>query len=206
MEFSGRVAALSLQRRLGSFGGGVLRTPAHLPTHMLSRTVMARRPSPSDLALEALSRFENVKRRMEVRGVVNGITVYDDFAHHPTAITTTIAGLRKKVGTARILAVLEPRSNTMKLGSMKAALPDSLSEADLVFAYGATSGKDALGWDLAQSLAPLGKRASSFHELTELQEAIVAAAQPGDHILMMSNGGFGGIHQKVVNRLTEMAA
>ena len=159
-----------------------------------------------DLALEALSRFENVKRRMEVRGVVNGITVYDDFAHHPTAITTTIAGLRKKVGTARILAVLEPRSNTMKLGSMKAALPDSLSEADLVFAYGATSGKDALGWDLAQSLAPLGKRASSFHELTELQEAIVAAAQPGDHILMMSNGGFGGIHQKVVNRLTEMAA
>ncbi len=158
-----------------------------------------------DLALDALSRFENVKRRMEVRGVVSGITVYDDFAHHPTAITTTIAGLRKKVGSARILAVLEPRSNTMKLGSMKAALPDSLSEADLVFAYGATSGKDALGWDLAQSLAPLGNRAQSFHDLTELQNAIVSAARPGDHILMMSNGGFGGIHQKVVNRLTELA-
>jgi len=156
-----------------------------------------------DLALEALSRFDNVKRRMEVRGVVNGITVYDDFAHHPTAITTTIAGLRKKVGNARILAVLEPRSNTMKLGSMKAALPGSLSEADLVFAYGAASGKDALGWDLAQSLAPLGNRAHSFHDLTELQNAIVNAARPGDHIVMMSNGGFGGIHQKVVNRLTE---
>jgi len=158
-----------------------------------------------ELALEALSRFENVKRRMEVRGVVNGITVYDDFAHHPTAITTTIAGLRKKIGNARILAVLEPRSNTMKLGSMKAALPHSLVEADLVFAYGATSGKDALGWDLAQSLAPLGTRAQSFHDLTELQNAIVSAARPGDHILMMSNGGFGGIHQKVVNRLIELA-
>jgi len=152
-------------------------------------------------ALAALSRFENVKRRMEVRGVVNGITVYDDFAHHPTAIATTIAGLRKKVGSARILAVLEPRSNTMKLGSMKAALPDSLNEADLVFAYGAATGKDALGWDLAASLAPLGKRAVSFSDLSVLQNAILAEAKPGDHILMMSNGGFGGIHQKVVDAL-----
>lgn len=158
-----------------------------------------------DLALAALSRFENVKRRMEVRGIVNGITVYDDFAHHPTAITTTIAGLRKKVGAARILAVLEPRSNTMKLGSMKAALPDSLAAADLVFAYGAPSGKDALGWDLAAALAPLDKagiRAQSFHDISALQNAIVAAAKPGDHILIMSNGGFGGIHQKVVAALS----
>jgi len=159
-----------------------------------------------DLALEALSRFESVKRRMEVLGVINNITVYDDFAHHPTAIATTIAGLRKKVGSARILAVLEPRSNTMKLGSMKAALPGSLVQADLVFAYGAASGKDALGWDLAQTLAPLGERVQSFHHLTELQEAIVHAARPGDHILVMSNGGFGGIHQKVINRLSELAA
>jgi UDP-N-acetylmuramate: L-alanyl-gamma-D-glutamyl-meso-diaminopimelate ligase len=154
-----------------------------------------------DLALDALSKFESVKRRMEVRGVVNGITVYDDFAHHPTAITTTLAGLRNKVGTARILAVLEPRSNTMKLGSMKAALPDSLVQADLVFAYGALAGKDALGWDLAASLTPLGARAQSFHDLTELQNAIVAQARSGDHILIMSNGGFGGIHQKVVTAL-----
>ena len=159
-----------------------------------------------ELALQALRRFDSVKRRMEVRGVVNGITVYDDFAHHPTAITTTIAGLRKKIGSARILAVLEPRSNTMKLGSMKAALPGSLEQADLVFAYGAPSGKDALGWDLAASLAPMGQRAQSFHDLTELQNAIVAAAKPGDHILMMSNGGFGGIHQKVLTALTSSAS
>jgi len=155
-----------------------------------------------DLALEALSKFDSVKRRMEVRGVVNGITVYDDFAHHPTAITTTIAGLRKKIGAARILAVLEPRSNTMKLGSMKAALPDSLAQADLVFAYGALAGKDALGWDLGASLTPLGARAQSFHDLTELQNAIVTQAKPGDHILIMSNGGFGGIHQKIVTALS----
>lgn len=152
-------------------------------------------------AIGALSRFENVKRRMEVRGVVNNITVYDDFAHHPTAIATTIAGLRNKVGSARILAVLEPRSNTMKLGSMKAALPGSLNEADLIFAYGATTGRDALGWDLAESLAPLGKRATSFTDLSTLQNALLAEAKPGDHILMMSNGGFGGIHQKIVDGL-----
>ena len=157
-----------------------------------------------ELALDALSRFDNVRRRMEVRGVVNHITVYDDFAHHPTAIETTIAGLRSKVGSARILAVLEPRSNTMKLGSMKAALPHALEQADLVFAYGAASGKDALGWDLGQALASLGARAHSFHDLTELQNAIVAAAQSGDHILIMSNGGFGGIHQKVLQHLTEL--
>ncbi|PRC91345.1 UDP-N-acetylmuramate:L-alanyl-gamma-D-glutamyl-meso-diaminopimelate ligase [Solimicrobium silvestre] len=154
-----------------------------------------------ELALEALSHFENVKRRMEVRGVVNNITVYDDFAHHPTAITTTIAGLRKKVGTARILAVLEPRSNTMKLGSMKAALPGSLEQADLVFAYGALQGRDTLGWDLAESLAPLGERVTTFSDLSALQNALLAQARPGDHILIMSNGGFGGIHQKLVDSL-----
>ncbi|MCD6027683.1 MAG: mpl [Solimicrobium sp.] len=152
-------------------------------------------------ALAALGRFKNVKRRMEVRGMVDNITVYDDFAHHPTAIATTIAGLRKKVGTARILAILEPRSNTMKIGSMKAALPDSLKEADLIFAYGANSGKDALGWDLTESLAPLGKRAASFTNLSALQDAIVAEAKSGDQILIMSNGGFGGIHQKVLDGL-----
>jgi UDP-N-acetylmuramate: L-alanyl-gamma-D-glutamyl-meso-diaminopimelate ligase len=154
-------------------------------------------------SLLALSRFENVKRRMEVRGVVNDITVYDDFAHHPTAIATTLAGLRKKVGSARILAVLEPRSNTMKLGSMKAALPGSLADADLIFAYGATTGKDALGWDLAHALAPLGKRAASFHDLMALLHAILAEAKPGDHIVIMSNGSFGGIHQKIVDGLAK---
>ncbi|MDE2118267.1 MAG: UDP-N-acetylmuramate:L-alanyl-gamma-D-glutamyl-meso-diaminopimelate ligase [Betaproteobacteria bacterium] len=146
--------------------------------------------------LAALAEFKNVKRRMEVRGMVNGITVYDDFAHHPTAIDTTIAGLRRKVGSARILAVLEPRSNTMKLGVMKDALPGSLKDADLVFCYGAN-----LGWDAAAALAPLGSKAVVDDDLGALIEKIAAAARPSDHILVMSNGGFGGIHEKLLKRL-----
>ncbi len=156
---------------------------------------------PPALAIEALSKFENVRRRMEVRGVVKGITVYDDFAHHPTAIATTVAGLRKKVGAARILAVLEPRSNTMKLGTMKEALPGSLSDADLVFGYGAKAGKDALGWNLGEALAPLGPKAGAYDELDELVRAIAQAARAGDHVLVMSNGGFGGVHQKILDVL-----
>ena len=151
---------------------------------------------PLDKGLAALSRFENVKRRMEVRGVVRGITVYDDFAHHPTAIATTVAGLRRKVGTERILAVLEPRSNTMKLGVMKSALPGSLIEADAVFCYGAN-----LGWDAAEALAPLGAKAVVEDDLDKLVGRIVAEARSGDHVLVMSNGGFGGIHGKILERL-----
>ncbi|MDO8291286.1 MAG: UDP-N-acetylmuramate:L-alanyl-gamma-D-glutamyl-meso-diaminopimelate ligase [Gallionella sp.] len=151
---------------------------------------------PVSQGLAALSKFLNVKRRMEVRGTVNGITVYDDFAHHPTAIDTTVAGLRHKVGSARILAVLEPRSNTMKLGVMKDALPGSLKDADLVFCYAGN-----LGWDARGALAPLGGKAVVKDELNELIEAIVVAARPGDHVLVMSNGGFGGIHEKLLKRL-----
>jgi len=153
------------------------------------------------IAIAALAEFVNVKRRMEIRGVEHGVTVIDDFAHHPTAITTTVAGLRRKLGAARILAVLEPRSNTMKLGTMKQALPDSLKGADLVFGFGAQDGKDALGWDLAEALSPLGNKAQSFHQLPELVDAIVAVAQPGDYVLVMSNGGFGGVHQKILTAL-----
>ena len=149
----------------------------------------------------ALSRFANVKRRMEVRGTVNGITVYDDFAHHPTAIELTLAGLRRKVGSARILAVLEPRSNTMKLGVMKDKLPGSLADADRVFCY--TGG---LGWDAAGALAPLGAKASSNADLDALVADIAAAARPGDHVLVMSNGGFGGIHVKLLAALGGTAA
>jgi UDP-N-acetylmuramate: L-alanyl-gamma-D-glutamyl-meso-diaminopimelate ligase len=159
---------------------------------------------PPAQAIASLAKFENVKRRMEVRGVVNGITVYDDFAHHPTAIATTVAGLRKKLantGNARILAVLEPRSNTMKLGTMKSALPGSLGDADLVFGYGAPSGKDALGWDLGEALAPLGEKSAAYDNIDSLVKAIAAAAQPGDHVLVMSNGGFGGVHQKILDAL-----
>jgi len=146
--------------------------------------------------LAALAEFKNVKRRMEVRGTVNGITVYDDFAHHPTAIETTVAGLRRKVGKARILAVLEPRSNTMKLGVMKDALPGSLKDADLTFCYAGN-----LGWDARGALAPLGDKAVVKDDLNELIEAIAAAAKSGDQILVMSNGGFGGIHEKLLKRL-----
>ncbi len=151
---------------------------------------------PVALGLDALGMFRNVKRRMEVKGVVNGITVYDDFAHHPTAIDTTVAGLRHKVGAARILAVLEPRSNTMKLGVMKDALPGSLKEADLVFCY---SGN--LGWDAQGALAPMGAKAVVIDDLDVLVAAINAAALPGDQILVMSNGGFGGIHDKLLKAL-----
>ncbi len=150
---------------------------------------------PVEVGIAALGVFRNVKRRMEVRGTVNGITVYDDFAHHPTAIDTTVAGLRAKVGRARILAVLEPRSNTMKLGVMKAALPGSLHDADHVFCYGAN-----LGWDAAEALRPLGAKATTCDDLGALVEAIAAEARPGDHVLVMSNGGFGGIHQKLLDR------
>ncbi len=148
------------------------------------------------VAIEALSQFKNVKRRMEIRGEVHGVTVYDDFAHHPTAITTTVAGLRSKVGKARILAVLEPRSNTMKLGVMKNALPASLSEADLVFCYGAD-----LGWDASAALAPIQHKAQVYDNLASMVSAIVAAASSGDSVLVMSNGGFGGVHQKILDAL-----
>jgi UDP-N-acetylmuramate: L-alanyl-gamma-D-glutamyl-meso-diaminopimelate ligase len=154
-------------------------------------------------AITSLAHFENVKRRMELRGVVNRIAVYDDFAHHPTAIATTVDGLRKKVGDARILAVLEPRSNTMKLGTMKSALPGSLTEADVVFGYGAKGdGKGALGWDLGEALSPLGSKARAFDTIDSLVQAVVQTAQPGDHILVMSNGGFGGVHQKILSALS----
>ena len=153
------------------------------------------------IAIEALSEFKNVKRRMEVKGIVNNITVYDDFAHHPTAIATTVAGLRAKMGDfkstgARILAVLEPRSNTMKLGVMKDALPASLKDADLVFCYGAN-----LGWDAAQALKPIANKAQTFDDLEKLVIAIAKTAKSGDHILVMSNGGFGGVHQKIIDAL-----
>jgi len=151
---------------------------------------------PAAAAIDALSRFENVKRRMEVRGTVHGITVYDDFAHHPTAIATTVEGLRAKVGTARILAVLEPRSNTMKLGVMKAQLPASLADADLVYCYDAN-----LGWDAAEALSPLGDKARVFDDLNKLVSQLVADARTGDHVLMMSNGGFGGIHARLLDAL-----
>lgn len=155
------------------------------------------------IAIAALSEFINVKRRMEVRGEVAGIQVIDDFAHHPTAIATTVQGLRRKVGAARILAVLEPRSNTMKMGAIKQALPASLDAADLVYVYGAQNGKDAIHWDLSDTFASLGAKAKAHHQLDALVTDIVNQAQAGDSILVMSNGGFGGVHQLILDALAQ---
>ena len=167
---------------------------AHNRANAVAALLAARHAGvPLAAGLEALGRFKGVKRRLEVRGTVRGVTVYDDFAHHPTAIAVTIEGLRKEIGASRILAVLEPRSNTMKLGTMKAQLPASLAAADQVFCYA-----NDLGWDAAQTLAPLGAKAATFDDLDRLVAAIAAAARAGDHVLVMSNGGFGGIHDKLL--------
>ncbi len=153
-------------------------------------------------AIEALADFGGVRRRLEWRGRAGGVTVIDDFAHHPTAIATTLAGLRERIGAGpRIFAILEPRSNTMKLGTMAAQLPASLALADRVFCYAG-----GIGWDVAGALAPLGGRALVETDLARLVDAIVACAEPGDHLLVMSNGGFGGIHQRLLDALTKRAA
>jgi len=155
-------------------------------------------------AIAALCAFAGVKRRMELRGTVGNIRVYDDFAHHPTAIATTLAGLRTALGAdARIVVVLEPRSNTMKQGAMAAQLPAALAQADVVFCYFETSGKHALGWNPAQVLAPLGARASVHQDLHALAQAVADAAHAGDAIVVMSNGSFGGIHQTLLDLLRQ---
>ena len=152
-------------------------------------------------SIAALNQFAGVKRRMETRGTINGVTVYDDFAHHPTAIQTTLEGLRAKVGAERILAVLEPRSNTMKLGTMAARLPAALATADLVFCFGQNEGKQALGWDPTVVLASLGTRLQAHDQLDALVQALASQARSGDHIVVMSNGWFGGIHTKLLKAL-----
>jgi UDP-N-acetylmuramate: L-alanyl-gamma-D-glutamyl-meso-diaminopimelate ligase len=148
-------------------------------------------------AAEALGKFRGVKRRMEVRGVVGGVTVYDDFAHHPTAIGTTLAGLRARAPRARIIAVLEPRSNTMKLGVHRDLLAPSLAAADAAWFLNAPE----LGWDLSAALAPLGARAHFADSVEALAEALAGEARAGDQILIMSNGGFGGLHGKLLEAL-----
>ena len=160
--------------------------------------------APSEAA-SALGSFRNVRRRMELRGTVmrpdGAITVYDDFAHHPTAIRTTLDGLRRQLDgqgrkTDRILAVFEPRSNTMKLGTMAAQLPWSLEAADLAFCH-----SGGLGWDVSSALAPMGQRASVIDSIAPLVAQVAETARPGDHIVCMSNGGFGGVHDKLLAAL-----
>jgi UDP-N-acetylmuramate: L-alanyl-gamma-D-glutamyl-meso-diaminopimelate ligase len=158
-----------------------------------------------DAAAAALARFENVRRRLELRGEQGGVKVYDDFAHHPTAMRTTLNGLRRKVEKSpaaagavqrRVVAVFEPRSNTMKLGTMKAQLPWALEEADLTFCL-----QGDYGWSVREALAPLGRQAVVADSVDALVAAIVRTAEPGDHVLCMSNGGFGGIHDKLLAAL-----
>ncbi|MBT3016551.1 MAG: UDP-N-acetylmuramate:L-alanyl-gamma-D-glutamyl-meso-diaminopimelate ligase [Candidatus Thiodiazotropha endolucinida] len=148
-------------------------------------------------AIEAFSGFKNVKRRMELCGEVNGVRVYDDFAHHPTAIETTLDGLRKQVGDARIIALLEPRSNTMKRGVHADRLADALRTADQVMMFM----PDDLQWDAAAALASLGDRAELFSDTASMVSLAVEMARPGDHILVMSNGGFEAIHQRLLDAL-----
>jgi UDP-N-acetylmuramate: L-alanyl-gamma-D-glutamyl-meso-diaminopimelate ligase len=169
----------------------------HNRENALAALVCARHAGvPIAAGIESLGRFEGVKRRMEVRGTVKGIRVYDDFAHHPTAFETTIAGLRRRVGEARIVAVFEPRSNTMKLGTMQDRLARSLAGADLVHCYAG-----GIGWDPAHALAPLGTRASIHQDLEPMVDALVRDLRAGDHVLVMSNGGFGNVHARLLERL-----
>jgi UDP-N-acetylmuramate: L-alanyl-gamma-D-glutamyl-meso-diaminopimelate ligase len=151
-----------------------------------------------EAACAALGRFENAKRRMELIGEAGGVKVYDDFAHHPTAIRATVDGLRQRVGVERVLAVFEPRSNTMKLGTMKAQLPWALEEADLTFCL-----QGNYGWDVRDALAPMVPQAIVVDNVDALSAAVLAAVRPGDHVLCMSNGSFGGIHAKLLNGLRE---
>ena len=151
-------------------------------------------------AIDALGAFSGVRRRMQVSGQARGVTIYDDFAHHPTAIRTTLEGLRQRVGSERIFAVLEPRSHTMKRGIMKDDLPASLGEADRIYVYSA-----GLGWDAGAHFAPLVLRARCEENLDALVAAVAAEAKAGDHVLVMSNGGFGGVHEKLLAKIRQAA-
>jgi UDP-N-acetylmuramate: L-alanyl-gamma-D-glutamyl-meso-diaminopimelate ligase len=152
---------------------------------------------PPEHSIAALAEFKGVKRRMQLRGEVQGVRVYDDFAHHPTAIATTLQGLRRSVGSQRIVAILEPRSNTMRLGVHKAKLAESLAEADEVLLYQ----PEGLGWDLHDVSESLGDKASTFSAVPELVEYLAKTAASGDQLLVMSNGGFGGIHDQLLQAL-----
>lgn len=150
-----------------------------------------------NIAIEALGQFASVKRRMEIRGEIKGVTVYDDFAHHPTAIRTTVAGLRSKIGNQRLIAVLDIRSNTMCMGTHQTELPASLTQADQVFVYQSPK----VNWDVKARLATLGKEVYVFQDPQLIIDNLVAKVAPHDHILIMSNGGFDNLHQRLLQAL-----
>ena len=175
---------------------------AHNVDNALAAIAAARHAGvPVPVAAAALREFKGIKRRMELRGEIAGIRVFDDFAHHPTAIATTIDGLRRRAGSARIVAVLEPRSNTMKMGVHRETLAASLSGADEVWLYT----PEDLGWDAAAAMAPLGARVHCSASVDALAAQLVAGSRAGDQLLIMSNGGFGGLHDKVLAGLAAQA-
>ena len=152
--------------------------------------------------IEALGAFKGVARRMQVRGTAGGIVVYDDFAHHPTAIQTTLAGLRARVNAARIVAVLEPRSHTMRMGVHRETLAPAFAAADEVWIYAPAD----LGWDAQSVIAALGARGHLRRDLETLKADLVGALRPGDHVLVMSNGSFGGLHGRLLDALQARVA
>jgi UDP-N-acetylmuramate: L-alanyl-gamma-D-glutamyl-meso-diaminopimelate ligase len=155
---------------------------------------------PSKVAIEALTSFINTKRRLELKGEVNQVRVFDDFAHHPTAIAKTLAGVRANVGSRRVIAILEPRSNTMKSGVHKDTLAKSLSDADMVFVYQGEKVK----WSVEALIADCVQPCFVSQYIRQLVVSIVANAQAGDTLVVMSNGGFGGIHEKLLLALAEL--
>jgi UDP-N-acetylmuramate: L-alanyl-gamma-D-glutamyl-meso-diaminopimelate ligase len=193
---SGRFTVSLQNRPVGEVAWDLL--GEHNVMNALAAVAAARQAGvPPPQALQALREFRGVKRRMEIRGVVGEVTVYDDFAHHPTAIDTTLRGLRVRVGNARILAVVEPRSNTMKMGVHRDDLAPSLATADLAWFFCPPD----LGWDLKGAVASMGERARFADNVESLVGELAAEARPGDHILIMSNGGFGGLHEKLLAAL-----
>ena len=176
---------------------------AHNASNALAAIAAARHVGvPVIKSLDALKRFSGVKRRLELRGDVRGVKVYDDFAHHPTAIAATIKALKQRAKAGeRVIAVFEPRSNTMKLGAMRAVLAESLLEADHVFGY-----SGGIDWNLAEALQPLGATAQDVKSIDELVMRVSTCARAGDHVVFMSNGGFGGIHEKMLSHLAGIRA
>jgi UDP-N-acetylmuramate: L-alanyl-gamma-D-glutamyl-meso-diaminopimelate ligase len=148
-------------------------------------------------AIESLATFGGIKRRLELRGTVRGVAVFDDFAHHPTAIAATLEGMRQQAGSRRILALLEPRSNTMKLGVMKSQLPESLAQADRVWCFAGN-----LGWDANEALAPIAGKTRVLDRIEDIVGEVAGEAHSGDQVVVMSNGGFGGIHEKLLAALS----
>ena len=194
-DFS-RFEVLEQGRPRGTVRWGLI--GAHNMENALAAIAAARHAGVTiERAIEALGAFAGVARRMQLRGEVNGVSVYDDFAHHPTAIATTVDGLRRRVGSARIIAVLEPRSNTMRMGVHRDSLAGSLAGADEVWLYTPAD----LGWDAGAVLAALGARAHGRSDVTALARDLAQTLRPGDHALIMSNGGFGGLHEQLLSQL-----